>query len=278
MKYLISAAELYVQLHAVQIIEIGVKTADKNHAAKALQQFLNGHIIGARYVDLNRQFCNLNTSLHYQCPNATEFYASLKYLGLDFSQPIVIYDRANHIWAARLFWILHAYGHQNVRVLHGGWTAWYQAQYPQQTGKMPSFNQFKEFSFQLKSGFFADLKQVQQATKLSSATQLINVLRRSVFLGEELRYARAGHIPNSLSLPFDQLLNENGQFKMLEENFFTALGIDLNKEIIVYCGSGITASGTALIFLSAQAIAVKVYDGSMSEWSANPNLPLTVWV
>ncbi len=278
MNDLIQPVTLLRQLNTVQLFEVGAKTAQPFHAEQASALYKNAHIPTAQYVNLNQDFCNLRTAVEYQYPNKTEMLDSLKKFQVDWQKPIVIYDRENHIWAARLFWILKAFGHPKVQVLHGGFQAWQQQNLSvsdQIEQPIASLN-VEELTFD--STYFADINDVKNVVAGHSNVQLLNVLRAEVFRGDELRYSRAGHIPKSINIPFAEFLDENGKFKASIFNFVAQFGLDLNREIIVYCGSGITASGAALALRQSQATSIKIYDGSMSEWSADPDLPLQIMV
>ncbi|MFW1755088.1 sulfurtransferase [Acinetobacter wanghuae] len=278
MNDLIQPETLLRQLNTVQIFEVGAKTAQPIHAEQASALYKHAHIPTAQYVDLNQDFCNLRTALEYQYPNKTEMLDSLKKFQVDWQKPIVIYDRENHIWAARLFWILKAFGHPQVQVLHGGFRAWQQQNLSVSDQIKKPIASFNVAALTFHSTYFADINDVKDVVAGYSNAQLLNVLRAEVFRGDELRYSRAGHIPKSINIPFAKFLDENGKFKASIFNFVAQFGLDLNREIIVYCGSGITASGAALALRQAQATSIKIYDGSMSEWSADPDLPLQIMV
>ena len=245
MNDLINPEDLVQQLDVVQVFEVGAKTAQPIQAAKAKGLYNNAHIPTAQYVNLIQDFCNLRTSLEYQHPNETEMLQSLHKFQVDWDKPIVIYDRENHIWAARLFWIFKAFGHQHVHVLHGGFQSWQQQNFSVSDQIKHPKTSLNAAQMKFDSTFFADIEEVKNVVEGRSNSQLLNVLRPDVFRGDELRYSRAGHIPDS---------------------------------IIIYCGSGITASGAALALRQAQTTSIKIYDGSMSEWSADPNLPLQMMV
>lgn len=276
MSFLISISELEHHLTDVQIFEVGAKTANKEFAQIALQDYLSGHIGSAQYVDLNQDFCNLRTELEYQCPNLDEFEASLNKFNIDWEKPIVVYDRENHIWAARLFWVLNAFGHSNVRVLNGGLKLWQSKQRALSHGHEQSKYKTSYPKPSFKPEYFANLQDVKRIVDEPSTIQLLNVLRPVVYSGEEKRYARSGHIPKSINLPYAEFLNDDGTLKNSVPILVAQFGLDLNREIIIYCGSGVTASGAALALLQAQTKSIKIYDGSMSEWSAQPELPLNI--
>lgn len=278
MNDLINPEDLVQQLDVVQVFEVGAKTAYPIQAAQAKASYNNAHIPTAQYVNLIQDFCNLRTTLEYQYPNETEMLQSLHKFQVDWDKPILIYDRDNHIWAARLYWIFKAFGHQHVYVLHGGLQAWQlknlnmsdQIKYPKTSLSVAKLK--------FDSTFFADIEDVKSVVEGRSNSQLLNVLRPEVFRGDELRYSRAGHIPKSINIPFATFLDSTGKFKESISNFEAQFGLDLNREIIIYCGSGITASGAALALRRARAPSIKIYDGSMSEWSADPSLPLQMMV
>src|SRR5690606_30107887 len=274
MNYLINTEDLVQQLNVVQIFEVGAKTAQLIQSEHAVALYENAHIPTAQYVDLNQDFCNLRTNLEYQCPNEAEMLQSLQKFQVDWSKPIIIYDRENHIWAARLLWVLKAFGHQNVQVLHGGFQAWQKQDLTVSHHVEAPTTSFTAPHLNFDPSCFADIQDIREVVEQYSSIQLLNVLRPEVFRGDELRYQRAGHIPKSINIPFAEFLDETGRFKASIFNFSARFGLDLNREIIIYCGSGITASGAALALRQAQVTSIKIYVGSMSEWSADPDLPL----
>lgn len=278
MSALVSIAQL-ADLKNLQLIEVGEKTIDPVAASEAFNAYQCGHIAHAKYVDIAKQFSDVSSGFEYTLPSLAQFKADFKTLGLSWEYPIVIYDRANHIWAARLWWILSAFGHSQTYVLHGGWQAWQQHSSKHPILVEPPVNNLSSTisnQLQLNTSMFVTLPEVIDASKGKDDVQLLNVLRQPVFEGTELRYHRAGHIPNSINIPFLDFLTDQGYFKKLDSEFSQQHFLDFSKEIIIYCGSGITASGAALALTEAGAQSVKIYDGSMEEWSANPSLPLNL--
>lgn len=273
------SVEQFTKLEQVQILEVGEKTADPFTAKQALALYKQDHIGHAKYVDLTEHFSQQTGNLQYQCPSLDEFKQSFESLRLSWDKPIVIYDRANHIWAARLWWVFSAYGHPQSYVLHGGWQAWETQKIRHIAWLKPSLQYTQSVlpdDVQLNPNMFASLSDVAKVCQGKTGVHLINVLRKPVFEGSELRYHRAGHIPNSINIPFSHFLTEQGQFKTIDSEFLQQHFLELSNEIIIYCGSGVTASGAALALLEAGASNLKIYDGSMEEWSANQSLPLTL--
>lgn len=245
------------------------KDGSAEHAA-----FRAGHLPGAHAVDLLRELSDPAGAFPYTRPASVQWQQTLTRLGLTASTQVAVYDRSNGIWAARLWWLLHAFGHRQAAVVDGGLMAWCAADRPLEQGlgqPLPG-----HAVAQPQAGYFADLPTVRATSNGEHAAQLLNVLRPPVFRGEEQRYQRAGHIPGSLNLPYGELLDPlTGGFKspgVLREILGPVL--DDPRPIITYCGAGITAAGTALALTFLGRHDVSIYDGSLNEWSADPTLPL----
>lgn len=253
-----------------QIIEVGQKTALPPYKKQAYQDYLSEHIPQAHYVDLSEQFCNTHSSFSYQKPGALGFKRSFEELGLVWDHSIIIYDRGSNIWASRLCWLLRAFGHLHSYVLNGGFKLWKQQKLPLQSGLIQSKASQLDLNPKIKSQHFTDLKTVLETSQKNYPAQLLNVLRPEVFSGKEKVYGRRGHIPQSINLPFQYFLDQDN--RIVHSKVTDVL--DLNQEILVYCGSGITASGAAIALQESGAKKVKIYDGSMTEWSLYSDLPL----
>lgn len=269
---LISVSTLHAQRDAWQVVEVGIGK-DPQAAAEAFVR--PGHVPGACLADLASDFSAPEPAYPFQSPSAEQFAASARRLGLLQGKGIVVYDRGNGIWAARLWWLLRAFGQRHVRVLDGGLGAWQAAGLGLEQGpssRVPGHWQ----ATALQARYFAGLDQVQATSRGQCPGQLLNVLRRPVFTGAERRYARAGHIPGSLHIPYAEVLDaDSGRWlarPALRQRFNC---LDADQPIITYCGSGITAAGMALALLLSGREDVAIYEGSMTQWSADPALPLS---
>jgi thiosulfate/3-mercaptopyruvate sulfurtransferase len=237
--------------------------------------FEAGCIPGARFADLLSDFSDPEEAFAFPRPTAARLAAAAQAIGLTNRQQIVIYDNSTGIWAARLWWLFKAFGHEEVSVLDGGLTAWRAEGRPLEQG--PSAVEPSGFTANERSGFFVDKAEVLAIVEGRARGLLVCVLRRPIFAGTELRYSRPGHIPLSVNLPYLELLGPDNRLAP-ESALRNALAplIAGSERVILYCGGGVTAAGTALVLTLLGARRISIYDGSLSEWSADPSLPMVI--
>ncbi|MQT11085.1 sulfurtransferase, partial [Segnochrobactrum spirostomi] len=254
---------------------IGEDGAAVRHETRA--QFEDsGHIPGALYADLLHDFSDPSAPFEFTRPPAEAFETAARALGIGSASRIVVYDSADGIWAARLWWLFRAFGHDAVQVLDGGLTKWRAEGRPLAFGPASALPGDTVFEAHPRAGFFVDLDDVRAIVEGRAAGRLVCVLRPPVFDGRERVYARSGHIPGSLSRPYRDLIEPETNALRSLAALRAALG-DLSAEperLILYCGGGITAAGTALALTLLGARDIAIYDGSLSEWSADPSLPM----
>ncbi len=238
-------------------------------------EYLAAHIPGARFLDLS----NLNDDddpRPSMAPSNAPFAAHVGGLGVSESDRIVIYDNSPLNSSGRAWWLFRLFGARQVAILDGGLARWTADGHPTQSGEPPA---------PVPARFAAEKDERQVRTKAdmlanltSCAAQVVDARGFARFTGEdpEPRAGMAsGHIPGSLSLPTGKMLGADGLWKRgeaMRETFATA-GVDLAAPLIMTCGSGVTACnllfGAALIGKDDVAI----YDGSWSEWGADPATP-----
>jgi thiosulfate/3-mercaptopyruvate sulfurtransferase len=171
--------------------------------------FEAGHIPGARFADLVSDFADPEERFAFTRPTASRLASAAGAIGLTNTQEIIVYDNSSGIWAARLWWLFKAFGHDNVSVLDGGLTAWLAESGPVEQG--PSTFEPTHFAASERPGFFVDRDEVLAIVEGRARGRLVCVLRPSVFAGAEQRYSRPGHIPSSVNLPYLELLGPDNR-------------------------------------------------------------------
>jgi thiosulfate/3-mercaptopyruvate sulfurtransferase len=235
--------------------------------------FEAGHIPGARFADLVSGFSDPEGRFAFTRPTAARFASAAAAISLTNNQHIVVYDNSTGMWAARLWWLFKAFGHGEVSVLDGGLKAWLAESGPLEQGS--SAFQHTDFAASERPGFFVDQDEVLSVVEGRVRGRLVCVLRADVFSGAEQRYSRPGHIPSSVNFPYVELLGPDNRL-LPDSAMRKALAplIASDERIILYCGGGVTAAGTALVLTLLGARNVSIYDGSLSEWSADSGLPM----
>lgn len=237
-----------------------------------------GHIPNSAFADfLDDLSDRSNERLMYAMPSAEQFSAAMSKLGVGEGTAVVLYDRQLNMWASRLWWMLRASGFDNAAVLNGGWIKWSSEGRPVST-EAPSYPR-AHFVAKPRPELIAAREQVQAAIGNERAG-LVNALDPDEFAGKPPhRYARAGRIPSSVNVPFFTTADpETHVFASDDElkKVLDASGATDKDEVICYCGGGIAACNTALALTRLGIDNVSVYDGSMTEWTADPSLPLEV--
>ncbi|MBB3932075.1 thiosulfate/3-mercaptopyruvate sulfurtransferase [Kaistia hirudinis] len=243
----------------------------------AVDAFVAGHVPGARFADLAQAFSDPEAPFSFTRPSAERFSDAAGQLGLTGQERVVLYDGSTGIWAARLWWLFRAFGHENVAVLDGGLTGWKAAGHALEAG-LPEPVAPGWFPVRAeRPGAFVDAGEVEAIVAGERSGVLACVLRPPVFAGTEHNYARPGHIPGSLNLPYGQLVDAENRFRPEGELRATLAPLLQSPDpVIVYCGGGITAAGTALLLTTLGAQNVAIYDGSLEEWTADNRRPMAV--
>lgn len=238
-------------------------------AAAAYEQ---AHIPGAVFMDLT-ELADSNTTLPNMLPPAEKFASRMQSLGLGDGSRIVVYDQSPYKTAARAWWMLRTFGAHDVAILDGGLAKWRAEARAVESGR-PSVRH-RHFTAWNDAKGVRDLAQMK-ANVGSQAEQVLDARGADRFAGQaiERQGVTPGHIPGSRNLPFTQLFNADGTYKTGDalKAAFVASGVDLDKPIVTTCGSGITAS-VLLFGLHLLGKDAALYDGSWSEWGADPSTP-----
>ncbi len=229
-----------------------------------------GHIPGATFADLTGDLCDVDSPLQYALPTPAEFCAAMGALGVGDDSRVVLYDRLNSVWAARVWWMLRWVGFDRAALLDGGYGAWTAEDRPLSTE--PTEPQAKQLTLHLRPALMADRDEVLAALG-DDAVSLIDVMPEAHYRGQMALYDRPGHIPGAINIPTLGLLEEPGRFRSPEELATICAG-DRKARFIVYCGGGIAASANAFVMVRLGFTDVAVYAASLQEWAADPELPL----
>lgn len=272
MSYLIAAENLYSQLPTGEwlIVDTRSALADPLYGEKNYQV---SHLPGAVYLDLNRDLSGplAEHGGRHPWPEQAALLATLRAVGLSNQSRVVIYDDAANMYAGRLWALLRWLGHEQVQLLDGGWQAWNAAGLPV-TAELPELVA-GPFEPQLQPRFLASVDELR-----SPAAGVVVLDARSAerYRGEtEPIDPRAGHIPGALNRPFAE--NLEGQLFKSPERLraeMGALGLTPEQEIIVYCGSGVTANHTLIALSEAGFARGRLYPGSWSDWVSYPDNPI----
>jgi thiosulfate/3-mercaptopyruvate sulfurtransferase len=227
------------------------------------QQYDVGHIPGAHYMDLNRDLSS-PVGKHggrHPLPDVGELAKKLGAIGIHSgSTQVIVYDD-RLAFAARCWWLLRYLGHDGVRVLDGGFKGWVAAGYGV-TDEVP-IAQPGEFVAQVRSEWVVDIGAVRARKDLPNVV-LIDSREGDRYRGErEPIDPIAGHIPGAVNYPWIDMLDGNGYLVPDDGRRWANLEAD---EIMVYCGSGVTACANLLSLEAAGVRGAKLYAGSWSDW------------
>jgi thiosulfate/3-mercaptopyruvate sulfurtransferase len=239
-------------------------------------EFRRAHIPGARYFDIDL-IADPDTELPHMVPAPGRFAKLLGELGVSNASRVVFYDQKGLASAARGWWLMGLFGHDNAAVLDGGLPKWQREGRPTEAGD-PASPRPAVYRPDYRPARLRGIGDV--LTNLESRAELVLDARAAGrFTGEvpEPRAGmRSGHIPGSASLPYTDLLNDNGTFRSADavRSRLAKAGVDGSRPVVTSCGSGVTACILTLGMRIAGLPDGAVYDGSWTEWGGRSDTPV----
>jgi thiosulfate/3-mercaptopyruvate sulfurtransferase len=232
------------------------------------------HVPGAAFLDLAGDLSDSSSKLAFTMPPVADLARALGGAGIGRDSRVVAYATTSPMWATRLWWMLRACGFDQVAVLDGGLPKWTAEGRPVEAGA----RRYPPAALDLaaRPGFWADKTEVLAAID-DGAVCTINALSPGLHSGEAAAtYGRKGHIKGSRNVPYAALLKSDGTYRDDAElrALFAAVGALERPRVICYCGGGISATMDAMALTRLGRPNVAVYDGSMSEWTRDPDLPM----
>jgi thiosulfate/3-mercaptopyruvate sulfurtransferase len=239
------------------------------------ESYARAHIPGAAFADIPGALSDPASPFAFTLPAPEQFGAAIGGLGVGDGSHVVAYAQDAPMWATRLWWLLRYFGHDDTSVLDGGLVAWIAAEGPVESGE--STYPPASFTARPRPELLASLADVREITENGSAC-LVNALSPTVFRGEGPgAYSRPGRIPGSVNVPWNGLVDAaTNRFRPPAE-LAAALnhgGVRTDQPVIAYCGGGISATVDVFALSLTGRDDARLYDGSLTEWSANPALPL----
>ena len=234
------------------------------------EEFLVAHVRGARFLDIDEVSDKSHPAPH-MLPSAAQFASAMERLGLGTRDRIVVYDNSPVRTAARGWFMLRHFGARDVAILNGGFQKWVAEGRPTESGEAaPRHARFEA----------VERDEVVTKQQLLGGIEVpwVDARGKGRFEGSEpdpRAGVAPGHAPGCRNLPFGSLYSGDGTFKPVEElrRLFAEAGVDPTRPFVASCGSGVTAN--SLIF-AAHLIGndeTRLYDGSWSEWGADPATP-----
>jgi thiosulfate/3-mercaptopyruvate sulfurtransferase len=258
----------------VVIVDCRYKLSDESWGAN---QYLASHVPGAVYAHLDSDLSGKTTGRNgrHPLPSAEMLARTFGRLGISNRSQIIAYDQDDGTFASRLWWLAKWIGHDAVAVLNGGFAKWLAEGRPTRSGQ--EAREPAMFRGALRQAMAVDVDEVARESRRGGVL-LVDARAPERYRGELEPIDRvAGHIPGAVNHHFKRNLEGGGRFRSsreLREQFLDTLGGAPPEQVICYCGSGVTACHNLLALEHAGLHGARLYAGSWSEWTSDPERPV----
>jgi len=269
MNNFISVNQLKENLKDVVILDVRFDLHDPEYGQ---QKYNEEHIIGSFFVDLDRDFAGEKKEHGgtRPLPEIEEFIQKIQRLGITKDSSIVVYDE-EIVTAARAFWMFKYIGHEDIKILNGGYSEWIKEN-GIVTNEKTQLPETSKYNFEILKDIYADIREVKEAIKEKDIS-IVECRSFERYLGQnEPFYSKPGHIPTAISIDSKSLLKDR-KVKSSEELNDIFKRLDSSKNIVFSCGSGVNASLDYAVYSDFFSNG-KVYIGSYSDWTSYSENPI----
>jgi len=269
MNNFISVNQLKENLKDVVILDVRFDLHDPEYGQ---QKYNEEHIEGSFFIDLDRDLAGEKKEHGgtRPLPKINKFIEKIERLGITKDSSIVVYDE-EIVTAARAFWMFKYMGHEDVKILDGGYPAWIKENGIVTNEETPLPKNSK-YDFEILKDIYADIVEVKDAI-VDKDISIVECRSFERYLGQnEPFYSKPGHIPTAISIDSKSLLKDR-KVKSSEELNDIFKRLDSSKNIIFSCGSGVNASLDYAVYSEFFSNG-KVYIGSYSDWTSYPENPI----
>lgn len=234
------------------------------------------HVPGAGFLDVTGELSDPDSRLPFTLPSAARFADAMSRHGVGPGTRVVLYSRGSPMWATRVWWLLRAFGFDDAALLDGGFEKW--TKEGRSVSSTPCAYPAARFEPRPRPELVVSRAEVLSAIG-DRAACIIDALPESSYRGEgPSAYGRPGHIASAVSAPFPRLVRsaQDQSLRSADElrDLFAGIGLQGEQRAITYCGGGIAATLAAFALVLIGHPDIALYDGSLSEWAADPELPM----
>jgi len=279
----VSASPLIGAEKLKELIDSGQSNLRILEPSKSLKAYQKGHIPSAFYLHWVDDMINPKDVERYTNLDAEQFAKLVNKLGINKDTQIVIYDRMSSRLSTRLFWTFKYFGHDQVRILDGGFKAWgSQYRLSTETPDSPVAAE-SEFAVQMRTELLAEIKFVRDHLD-DSNVRFIDGRPTDQYTGKDFGkvfhtgkpHRNKGHIPEAVNVFWKDNFQPNGTFKSIPElrKLYADAGVKPDQCVVTYCNEGLHAAPPWFVLTELLGYKdVRLYDSSMAEW-ANADNPI----